>query len=67
MSILQLYTPEQVASMLNVAVGTLSNWRHQRRSGDDVGPPYVRINGSSIRYPEDSLKAWLLKKAEGGK
>ena len=53
--------------MLNVAVGTLSNWRHQRRSGDDVGPPYVRINGSSIRYPEDSLKAWLLKKAEGGK
>jgi excisionase family DNA binding protein len=40
----RLLSPEEVAEMLGVPVGTLANWRYQGR-----GPAFVKI-GRHVRY-----------------
>jgi predicted DNA-binding transcriptional regulator AlpA len=60
----------EVTDRLKVSKWTLANWR---RGG--FGPPYVRLKGSDIRYPEDGLHKWieertvnsLAEEREGGK
>lgn len=49
-----LLRPEQVAKALNVSQKALEA---RRRRG--VGPPFVRLSATCVRYPEDELEAWL--------
>lgn len=51
---------KEVADMLRVKRQTLSRWR-----ADGQGPPFVQVEGS-IRYPRDSLEAWLAERTLGG-
>jgi predicted DNA-binding transcriptional regulator AlpA len=48
-------TPEDLARMWQVAVGTINNWRGQKR-----GPDFVRIGGL-VRYSPEAVKAWVEK------
>jgi hypothetical protein len=48
-------TPEDLARMWQVAVGTINNWRGQKK-----GPEFVRIGGL-VRYSPDAVKAWVEK------
>jgi excisionase family DNA binding protein len=52
-------TPEEVAEILRVKVGTLHNWRQR-----DVGPPAVRM-GKYLRYRRSSFDKWLSEIADG--
>ena len=50
-------TPRQVAARLNVAVGTLANWRCQ-----GIGPRYVKLTGSPnspVRYKSAEVEAYM--------
>lgn len=49
----KLLTPQEVADILQVPVGTLSQWRYRR-----IGPPYVKIV-HHVRYRDDVLYAWI--------
>jgi len=44
----------EVVDRLKVSKWTLANWRR-----DGFGPPYVRLKGNDIRYPEDGLREWI--------
>lgn len=44
----------ELASWLNIATGTLRNWRV---SGN--GPSYCKISRSVVRYPMKSVLEWL--------
>lgn len=46
-------SPEQVTDITGFKKQTLANWR-----STDFGPPYVKF-GRIVRYPKDSLLAWL--------
>lgn len=48
----QYLTPTQVAERLNVAVGTLANWRVA-----GIGPASVKM-GRLVRYDEAVVDAW---------
>lgn len=48
-----LLTPEEVATRLRVAVGTLANWRTQGR-----GPEYTLVE-RSVRYPASKLEEFI--------
>jgi predicted DNA-binding transcriptional regulator AlpA len=48
-------TPEDLARMWQVTVGTINNWR-----GQNKGPEFVRIGGL-VRYSPDAVKAWVAK------
>ena len=50
---MQLLTPDQVASRLQIHTRSLSRWRT-----NGGGPPFLRVGGV-IRYPSDSLEDWL--------
>lgn len=54
-------TPAEVAERWNyaVTVGTLANWRAQKR-----GPVYVKL-GTKVRYPLAKLEAWEAKHMRG--
>jgi len=54
-------TDVEVAEYLNVSVSTVRRWR---LTGG--GPRWVRIGGSSIRYPIDSLEAYVANAPSGG-
>ena len=58
----ELLTPQEVADILKVKVGTLATWRHQ---GRDDSLPWVKINGS-VRYRRADLDAWLNDRTLGG-
>lgn len=49
----QYLTPDDLARMWKVSVGTIANWRVQKR-----GPEFVRIGGL-VRYHPDAAAAWL--------
>jgi predicted DNA-binding transcriptional regulator AlpA len=51
--LVKLLTDRDVSAVTGAARSTLSKMRLR---GD--GPPFVRV-GVSVRYPEDSLRAWL--------
>ena len=58
----ELLTPDQVAALLKVKVGTLATWRHQAREG---GLPWVKINGT-VRYRRSDLTSWINERTLGG-
>ena len=51
--LVKLLTDRDVSAVTGAARSTLAKMRLR---GD--GPPFVRV-GVSVRYPEDSLRAWL--------
>lgn len=50
-----LLTTSQVAEILGQSVGTLQNWRSNRRG---EGPPYVHI-GQRVRYRHSDVQGWI--------
>ena len=50
----ELLVIQEVVERLKVSKWTLANWRR-----DGFGPPYVRLKGNDIRYPEDGLHKWI--------
>ena len=50
----KLLKPKVVAEQLGVSPFTLLEWR---RSG--FGPPFLRLRGNALRYPETKLKEWI--------
>lgn len=54
----RLLSPVEVSEVLNVSVGTLSNWRVSGR----YDLPYIKV-GSRVRYMESSLRRFLLERS----
>lgn len=54
-------TPEQLAERLQVAPGTIANWRTRR-----VGPKYIRLAGKrgSVRYLLEDVEQWEKQQRE---
>jgi predicted DNA-binding transcriptional regulator AlpA len=50
----ELLKPAEAGERLKVSEWTLANWR---RCG--FGPPYVRLKGNDLRFPEDGLRKWI--------
>lgn len=50
-----MYTPEQVAKILQVSTETLKNWRWKK-----IGPKWVKLNSDKgmVRYVEEDLEAY---------
>lgn len=48
-----LLTPQEVADIFRVEVGTLAKWRWQK-----IGPEYIKI-GRMVRYRRDSIDAFV--------
>ena len=51
--LLPLMTPADLSEYLGVPLGTLANWRYQRR-----GPAFVRL-GRHVRYRADDVLEWI--------
>lgn len=49
----QWLTPDDLARMWQVSVGTIANWRTSKK-----GPEFVRIGGL-VRYRPEAVQAWL--------
>jgi hypothetical protein len=54
-----LLTPQEVADIFRVEVGTLAKWRWQK-----IGPEFIKI-GRMVRYRRESVDAILAGSAEG--
>ncbi len=53
MAIEPMYTPEQLAEILQIPVSRLYKWR-----GRNEGPKFIKV-GHSLRYKESDVQAWL--------
>lgn len=53
----QLMTINEVATMLQIPVGTMYQWRHR-----GLGPAGLRI-GRHVRYRLSDVEAWLARQA----
>ena len=51
----QFLTPDDLASMWQVSVGTIANWRTNKK-----GPEFIRIGGL-VRYSPAAVNDWLAK------
>ena len=49
-----LLTPKQAAEFLGIPLGTLAQWRSQRR-----GPAYIKLEDRLVRYRRSDLEAYL--------
>jgi hypothetical protein len=49
-----LLTEQSAADHVNLAAGTLRQWRYLGQ-----GPAYIKLNGGRIRYRRRDLDAWL--------
>lgn len=49
----QLLTPEELAPMLRVKIGTLYSWRTR-----GMGPPAIKVGGF-VRYRRRDVDRWL--------
>ncbi len=56
----QLIEEKELAERLQVSVGTLRNWRCEKK-----GPRFHRI-GQRIRYSPSDVKDWLASRQVGG-
>ena len=45
-------TPKEVEERYRIKVGTLANWRSQKK-----GPPYTKVGG--IKYPVDEFEKFI--------
>jgi excisionase family DNA binding protein len=52
------YSPEGLAALLNVPVGTVYRWNYER-----TGPPRVRV-GKHVRYRREDVEAWISSRTE---
>lgn len=52
--ITELLNTKEVAKLLCVSPRTVESWRQQ-----EVGPPFVRISATAVRYRAEDLAAWL--------
>jgi predicted DNA-binding transcriptional regulator AlpA len=51
---MRLLTTDQAAAIVGLSAATLEDWRWQK-----LGPPYIKISRSCVRYDEAALYAWL--------
>ena len=49
----QWLTPDDLARMWQISVGTIANWRTNKK-----GPKFVRIGGL-VRYSPEAINNWL--------
>jgi excisionase family DNA binding protein len=56
----RLWTEQETAEYLQVAVGTLRRWR-----AEGSGPPALRA-GRTVRYRRADVDAWLQRQADDG-
>lgn len=49
-----LLTPKEAAQFLGIPLGTLAQWRSQRR-----GPPYIKLEERLVRYRRSDLEEYL--------
>lgn len=54
-----LLTTDQLAEMLNIAPGTIRNWRTRRE-----GPPAVILGGGLVRYRPQDVADWIASQVE---
>jgi predicted site-specific integrase-resolvase len=54
-ALFKLLTPKDTASILQVSIGTLANWRC---TGE--GPSYTKI-GRTVRYSPEDIQEFILK------
>lgn len=52
----RLLTTNEAGEYLNIAPGTLQNWRSERR-----GPPFVTLSARMVRYKLSDLEEWIQK------
>lgn len=50
----QLLSPKEAAEFLGIPLGTLAQWRSQRR-----GPPYIKLEERLVRYRHSDLEEYL--------
>ncbi len=50
----RLLRPVEAARIVGVSKDCLLRWREEK-----IGPPYLRLSGRVLRYPERLLGAWL--------
>jgi len=55
----RLYSPEDAAELLGIAVQTLAHWRVR-----GCGPRYFLLSARCVRYSEDALKEWLSSRSQ---
>ena len=48
----QFLTPEDLAKRWQISIGTISNWRTNKR-----GPEFIRIGGL-VRYSVEAVRTW---------
>jgi len=48
----QFLTPEDLSKRWQISIGTISNWRTNKR-----GPEFIRIGGL-VRYSPEAVQAW---------
>jgi excisionase family DNA binding protein len=53
-------TPDEVAALLRVPLGTLYGWRYK-----GIGPPGTRV-GRHLRYRREGVREWLRQQEESG-
>lgn len=51
---IQWLTPEDLARIFQVTIGTVANWRTNKK-----GPKFKRIASGSVRYHPADVTAWL--------
>lgn len=49
-----LYTPQEVAQLLNIKLNTLAVWRSRQKEG----PNYIHV-GRKVLYPVTDLHEWI--------
>ena len=54
-----LLKPSEVAELLNISVNTLSDWRWRK-----VGPEYIRVSASCVRYEYKKVIEFLTQRKE---
>ena len=54
LTIPEVLTPDQVATLLTVSPRTVEDWRAKGN-----GPTYRSLNGKQVRYLKQDIFAWL--------
>ena len=55
---MKLITYQKAAALLDLPVGTLYAWVHQKRV------PHLRLGPRTVRFDEDELRAWVAERRQ---
>ena len=55
---LQMYTEEEVSTMLRISLSQLRKWRTRENQGKLHGPPFKKV-GRLVRYTGKGLEAYI--------